>query len=170
MLRTALRDAATRMQIFAGMMSSKKSIGVESVTGRMSVPCTKLAIRALSSHKDTTGIVGLPLDEHARKHLIERLQEIMVSLKSHGIPETAAYRTGLEETCQGKLKALGNESYSDEQLEDMFGRQLEQEIKMSLDELSLIPKMAEWKPWEVPADHKVTGSISCCFSTKLRLL
>ena len=49
-------------------------------------------------------------------------------------------------------------------------QQLEQEIKMSLDELSLIPKMAEWKPWEVPADHKVTGSISCCFSTKLRLL
>eukprot|EP00890_Picochlorum_soloecismus_P002503 jgi/Picsp_1/3253/NSC_06093-R1_mitochondrial nadh:ubiquinone oxidoreductase 19 kda subunit len=156
MLRTALRDAASRMQIFGGIiLSNGTTVGVESVSGRMPVAYLNMASRALSSHKATTGIVGLPLDEHARKHLTERLHEIMDSLKSHGIPETAAYRTGLEETCQAKLKALGNESYSDEQLEEMFGRQLEQEIKMSLDELSLIPKMAEWKPWEVPADHKI---------------
>ena len=155
MLRTALRDSASRVQILAANIVNRSAIGVESVSGRIPGACLDSAIRALSSHKATTGIVGLPLDELARKHLAERLHEIMDSLKSHGIPETAAYRTGLEETCQAKLKALGNESYSDEQLEEIFGRQLEQEIKMSIDELSLIPKMAEWKPWEVPADFKV---------------
>lgn len=155
MLRTALRDSASRMHIILTSIANGTTAGVESVSGRIPIACLNSAVRALSSHKATTGIVGLPLDEHARKHLAERLQEIMDSLKSHGIPETAAYRTGLEETCQAKLKALGNESYSDEQLEEIFGRQLEQEIKMSIDELSLIPKMAEWKPWEVPADFKI---------------
>ena len=44
---------------------------------------------------------------------------------------------------------------SDEEVEEQFTMQLEQLIKQCEDELGLIPKMAEWKPWDVPADHKV---------------
>lgn len=44
---------------------------------------------------------------------------------------------------------------SDEEVEEQFTMQLEQLIKQCEDELGLIPKMAEWKPWDVPPGHKV---------------
>lgn len=53
-----------------------------------------------------------------------------------------------------RLKAVDSEA-SDEEVEEQFTMQLEQLIKQCEDELGLIPKMAEWKPWDVPADHKV---------------
>ncbi len=49
---------------------------------------------------------------------------------------------------------------SDEEVEEQFTMQLEQLIKQCDDELGLIPKMAEWKPWDVPAGHKA-GSFFC---------
>lgn len=64
-----------------------------------------------------------------------------------------------------RLKAVESEA-SDEEVEEQFTMQLEQLIKQCDDELGLIPKMAEWKPWDVPAGHKVWGpslhnSIDC---------
>ena len=53
-----------------------------------------------------------------------------------------------------RLKAVDSEA-SDEEVEEQFTMQLEQLILQCEDELSLIPKMAEWKPWDVPAGHKV---------------
>lgn len=103
-------------------------------------------------HKATTGIVGLPMDEQAREHLKEKLAGVLQALDEHSIPATAAYRRGIEERCTEKLNALSSESYTDEELEGLFGRQLEQEIKMCDDELALIPKMAEWKPWDVDSE------------------
>ena len=50
---------------------------------------------------------------------------------------------------------------SDEEVEEQFTMQLEQLIKQCEDELGLIPKMAEWKPWEVPPGHKVLYSLCC---------
>lgn len=50
---------------------------------------------------------------------------------------------------------------SDEEVEEQFTMQLEQLIKQCEDELGLIPKMAEWKPWDVPAGHKVLLQ-ACC--------
>ena len=53
-----------------------------------------------------------------------------------------------------RLKAVDSAA-SDEEVEEQFTMQLEQLIKQCEDELGLIPKMAEWKPWEVPSGHKV---------------
>ena len=53
-----------------------------------------------------------------------------------------------------RLKAVESE-VSDEEVEEQFTMQLEQLIKQCDEELGLIPKMAEWKPWDVPAGHKV---------------
>ncbi len=50
---------------------------------------------------------------------------------------------------------------SDEEVEEQFTMQLEQLIKQCEDELGLIPKMAEWKPWEVPPGHKVIQLFPC---------
>ena len=50
---------------------------------------------------------------------------------------------------------------SDEEVEEQFTMQLEQLIRQCEDELGLIPKMAEWKPWDVPTDHKVCSYHGC---------
>jgi len=39
---------------------------------------------------------------------------------------------------------------TDDEVEDTLNFQLEELSKMADDELSLIPKMAEWQPWDVP--------------------
>jgi NADH dehydrogenase (ubiquinone) 1 alpha subcomplex subunit 5 len=39
--------------------------------------------------------------------------------------------------------------------EKIQGGQVEELIVQAQDELQLIPKMAEWKPWEVSEDYKV---------------
>ena len=59
-----------------------------------------------------------------------------------------------------RLKAVESEA-SDEEVEEQFTMQLEQLIKQCDDELGLIPQMAEWKPWDVPAGHKVGGCLCC---------
>lgn len=109
-------------------------------------------IAARRYSKATTGIVGLPVDEEAREHLREALEEVLTAIKV--IPEKAEYRRSIEATVQAKLEAVGSE-VSDAALEDQFGRQLEQEIKLCKDELKLIPKMAEWAPWDVPESHTI---------------
>jgi len=68
---------------------------------------------------------------------------------------TSAYSQSLQKFCSTRrLKAVDSEA-SDEEVEEQFTMQLEQLILQCEDELSLIPKMAEWKPWDVPAGHKV---------------
>ena len=96
------------------------------------------------SSKETTGIVGLPVDEDARQHLGARLQEVLDALKV--IPADAGYRQILETTLNAKLAAVNSDA-PDAALEEQFGRQLEQEIKLCKDELKLIPQMLEWQPW-----------------------
>ena len=53
-----------------------------------------------------------------------------------------------------RLQAVQSDA-SDEEVEEQFTMQLEQLIKQCDDELGLIPKMAEWAPWDVPPGHKV---------------
>jgi hypothetical protein len=107
-----------------------------------------LGARAL---KTTTGIVGLPVDERARDHYREKLEDVLEALKA--IPADAAYRVSVEESVNSKLHALASPA-SDEELEDSFGFQLEQGIKMCGEELKLIPKMAGTLS---RAQHNFTG-------------
>jgi NADH dehydrogenase (ubiquinone) 1 alpha subcomplex subunit 5 len=106
-------------------------------------------------HKTTTGIVGVPLNESARADLLSKVEEIRKSLDVHGIPSTSAYRQAVEGRCETLSAALKGDK-GDEELEKLFGRQLEQEIKICDDELSLIGKMAGWKPWETSPDKKIS--------------
>lgn len=107
-----------------------------------------LGLRAYSTqHKATTGIVGLPLKESARTELAQKAEDVLRALDAHGIPTSAAYRQAVEQKCGGLLEGLRNQP-DDAELERVFGRQLEEEIKLCEDELGLIPKMAEWKPWQ----------------------
>lgn len=100
--------------------------------------------------KTTTGIVGLPLDPDARQHLKEKYLEVLEAITV--IPSSAEYRLAVEKTINYKLDILNSEDI-DEAAEEKLGRQLEEEIKMCTDELSLIPKMA---------GMMTSGIISCC--------
>ncbi|CAK0782404.1 hypothetical protein CVIRNUC_005671 [Coccomyxa viridis] len=104
--------------------------------------------------KADTGIVGLQALPNAREVLREKLTDVLQAV-SEQVPEQAEYRKAVEATMNYRLKAVDSEA-SDEEVEEQFTMQLEQLIKQCEDELGLIPKMAEWKPWDVPADHKVS--------------
>lgn len=77
--------------------------------------------------------------ENAREELRTQLQAVLDAVAA--LPEHAEYRRSLEKTALYKLAALDGEA-PDEQVEELLGRQLEEEIKMCQDELGLIPKMA----------------------------
>ncbi|KDD75468.1 hypothetical protein H632_c670p0 [Helicosporidium sp. ATCC 50920] len=101
---------------------------------------------AVAGVKTTTGIVGVPLDEQAREHLTAKYDQVLDAIKT--IPESAEYRAQVEKTVKYKQGILQTHD-ADEAAEAAFGRQLEEEIQLCDRELELIPKMAEWKPWEV---------------------
>lgn len=109
---------------------------------------------ATRGKKTTTGIVGVPVDHDARQHLVEKLNAVKDALTQHDIPPDSAYFASVSDTVAMKLEALASDK-ADVELEDMFASQLEMEIRKCEDELALIPKMAEWKPWEVPEGYKV---------------
>jgi len=93
----------------------------------------------LARGKTTTGIVGLPVEEDARGTLRARLAEVLEAIRV--VPESAEYRRSVEKTCTHKLSALASDA-TDGEIEDILGRQLEEEIKLCREELALIPKMA----------------------------
>ncbi|KAL4857027.1 putative NADH dehydrogenase [ubiquinone] 1 alpha subcomplex subunit 5 [Chlorella vulgaris] len=114
--------------------------------------CAVAALGGVRGAKSTTGIVGLPVVEDAREELKRQLQAVLDAVAI--IPEAAEYRKSIEKTVRYKLSAAAGEA-PDEQLEELLGRQLEEEIKMCKEELGLIPKMAEWAPWDVPEGHTI---------------
>ena len=113
--------------------------GLRVEVGSLAAP---MAVRGV---KTTTGIVGLPVVEDARAELQQQLQAVLDALGA--IPEDAEYRRSLEKTVRFKLQAAASD-VPDEQLEDLLSRQVEEEIKMCREELTLIPKMAggRWRP------------------------
>lgn len=111
------------------------------------------SLSQLRGVKADTGIVGLKVVPNAREVLREKLNDVLQAI-SQQIPEQAEYRKAVEATMQYRLKAVDSGA-SDEEVEEQFTMQLEQLIKQCEDELGLIPKMAEWKPWDVPPGHKV---------------
>lgn len=98
-----------------------------------------LAVAGARGVKTTTGIVGLPVVEDARGELKAQLEAVLDAVAA--IPESAEYRRSVEKTVRYKLAAVEG-SAPDEELEELFSRQLEEEIKMCKEELALIPKMA----------------------------
>ncbi|WZN64857.1 subunit 5 of NADH dehydrogenase [ubiquinone] 1 alpha subcomplex [Chloropicon roscoffensis] len=113
------------------------------------------ALSALGArgYKTTTGIVGVEVDPEAPDTLRHLLKKILREVKV--IPENAQYRVSVETMANQRLEVVSKD-ISPEQMEEEIGQgQLEELILHARDELSLIPKMAEWKPWDVPEGHKI---------------
>eukprot|EP00191_Tetraselmis_sp_GSL018_P004655 CAMPEP_0177599546 /NCGR_PEP_ID=MMETSP0419_2-20121207/13058_1 /TAXON_ID=582737 /ORGANISM="Tetraselmis sp., Strain GSL018" /LENGTH=197 /DNA_ID=CAMNT_0019092301 /DNA_START=67 /DNA_END=661 /DNA_ORIENTATION=- len=123
--------------------------GVRVVVGRLqefSPTSLATSYQAIRGEKTTTNLVGLDFDPNARDNLVKICNEVLHAVKTQ-IPVGVKYRENLESTIEYKLKVL-ELNPDNGAAEEVLGFQLEQEIKACEKELSLIPKMAEWKPWE----------------------
>ena len=118
-----------------------------------------LFTRGLKSH---TGIAGLDVDPNARENLKIYLEQVLEAIKI--IHEAAEYLKNVEVTINHKLSVV-NSDMTDEEAEDQLDAQLEQYIKFTRDELTLIPKMAGKGPACGPAAVPVLSlllSVECC--------
>jgi NADH dehydrogenase (ubiquinone) 1 alpha subcomplex subunit 5 len=96
--------------------------------------------------KSTTGIKGIPVHPNPRPHLIKTYKDTLTALTR--LPATAVYRQAAEALTQQRLAVVeSNEDVAE--IERTIGAgQIEELIMQAKDELTLVPKMEEWKPWE----------------------
>lgn len=102
--------------------------------------------------KATTGIVGIEVDPAARATLEAKAAAVLQALEA--IDPTVQYRKNVEATVGQWLSQVKSEA-TDEEIEDALHFQLEELSIMADEELALIPKMADWKPWDVPEGHEI---------------
>ena len=100
--------------------------------------------RRAATTKTTTGIVGLPVDPHARETLIALNEQLLDEIKQ--VPEGAEYRKSVEATCNYRLKCL-RENEDEATLEELIGMgQLEELIESQTEELGVLRCIvAVWK-------------------------
>ena len=109
-----------------------------------------LLARHLATTKTTTGIVGLPVDPHARETLIALNEKLLDEIKA--VPEGAEYRKSVEATCNYRLKCL-REHEDEATLEELIGMgQLEELIESQTEELGVLRMYVQEEMWKVIAD------------------
>lgn len=111
--------------------------GLERIRWQVVAPSVNWA--ALRGLKDTTGIVGLPVDPEARTNLKAKMEAVLQAL--HAIPADVLYRKHVEAFVEPRLADV-NSQMTDDELEQKYGLQLEEHIELFNDELELIPQMA----------------------------
>ncbi|ORZ13718.1 ETC complex I subunit conserved region-domain-containing protein [Absidia repens] len=96
--------------------------------------------------KLTTGLTGIPVHPNPRPHLIQTYNTTLSALSR--FPEHAVYRQATEGFTKTRLAIVeANENVND--IETKIGcGQIEQLILQAEDELKLVGKMEQWKPWE----------------------
>ncbi|PKY47447.1 hypothetical protein RhiirA4_522596 [Rhizophagus irregularis] len=99
-----------------------------------------------AAQKATTGIFGLAVHPDPRPHLIKTYNKTLSAL-TH-IPPTAVYRQATEATTKHRLKIAESTKNIQEIEEKIDAGQIEELIVQAEDELKLVAKMEEWKPWE----------------------
>lgn len=106
----------------------------------------------LGAVKQTTGIVGLEPIADGRGALGAIVARVLTEVKTQ-IPEEAGYRKVVESVYRHRQKII-EEVEDPAQIEARIGcGQIEELVAQAKDELRLIPKMAETKPWEF--DHAI---------------
>ena len=102
--------------------------------------------------KETTGIVGLDVLDDPKARYQAVCEDVLREV-ARGIPEDAGYRKIVEEVYEERL-AKTRAGANAEEIESAIGEgQIEELYEIAKDELGLIPKMREWKPWEF--DHEI---------------
>lgn len=107
----------------------------------------------LAKVKESTGLVGLEVVPNAREVLISLYNQTLKDVDT--IPESAHYRKAVEKFTNFRLQVCQEEEDWDKIEERIQCGQVEELIVQAKDELQLISKMKEWKPWEVPEGYTV---------------
>ena len=102
--------------------------------------------RANESIKKTTGLVGLPVMNDPINTYANLCDQVLEKIQF--VPENAAYRTVVEEMYKHRKKVTLSGKTVSEIEETIAAGQIEELAVQARDELELIPKMREWKPWE----------------------
>ncbi|KAI9497541.1 ETC complex I subunit conserved region-domain-containing protein [Zychaea mexicana] len=99
-----------------------------------------------AAKKATTGLTGISVHPNPRPHLIQTYNKTLEALSR--LPTHAVYRQSTESLTQHRLAVI--EATEDvTQIEEAINNgQIEELIIQAEDELKLIGKMEEWKPWE----------------------
>jgi NADH dehydrogenase (ubiquinone) 1 alpha subcomplex subunit 5 len=99
--------------------------------------------RAIQS---TTGLAGIPVHPNPRPHLISTYNATLTAASR--LPATAVYRQAVESVTQHRLSIVNATENVNEIEEQLNAGQIEEVILQAEDELKLVAKMEEWKPWE----------------------
>ena len=102
-----------------------------------------LTFRAIQS---TTGLAGIPVHPNPRPHLISTYNTTLSAVAR--LPATAVYRQAVESITQHRLSVVNATENVNEIEEQLNAGQIEELILQAEDELKLLAKMEEWKPWE----------------------
>ncbi|CAO3643175.1 unnamed protein product [Cunninghamella blakesleeana] len=96
--------------------------------------------------KVTTGLTGIPVHPNPRPHLIQTYNETLSVLSR--FPAHAVYRQSTESFTKNRLAIVEATENVDEIESKIAGGQIEELILQAEDELKLVNKMEQWKPWE----------------------
>ncbi|KAJ2961640.1 hypothetical protein NQZ79_g3117 [Umbelopsis isabellina] len=105
---------------------------------------TKSLFQAVT--KSTTGLAGLPVHPNPRPHLISTYNATLTAASR--LPSAAVYRQAVESVTQHRLNIVNSTENVSEIEEKLDAGQIEELILQAEDELKLVGKMEEWKPWE----------------------
>merc|ERR1712065_31361 len=115
-------------------------------------------VRSMSSAvKRTTGIVGLPVAERAQETLVGLYTQTLEALEA--IPPSSQYRVNVEKMTQVRLDAVRASLSAAELESSVKAGQVEEMIEAAKDELVLIEKLQQSKPWDTSKPAKVDASI-----------
>ncbi|KAJ8661567.1 hypothetical protein O0I10_002835 [Lichtheimia ornata] len=99
-----------------------------------------------AAKKASTGLTGIPVHPNPRPHLIQTYNKTLTALSR--LPASAVYRQATESMTQHRLAIVeGNEDVSEIE-KTIDNGQIEELIIQAEEELKLVGKMEEWKPWE----------------------
>ncbi|KAG9050259.1 hypothetical protein FS837_006700 [Tulasnella sp. UAMH 9824] len=122
---------------------------------RYARPAFRSLTRQLST-KQTTGLFGIPVHADPLPALQQTYKQTLNMLGS--IPSNSVYRQSVEASIAHKLgvieSAKGDVAAVENQLDE---GQIEQVLMAAEDELNLVGKMIEWKPWEPLAEKPPVG-------------
>mmetsp|Transcript_8125 Transcript_8125/g.15073 ORF Transcript_8125/g.15073 Transcript_8125/m.15073 type:complete len:167 (-) Transcript_8125:148-648(-) len=111
-----------------------------------------VAVRPLSTVKDTTGLAGLPVIENSREVLIALYQKTLEDVEA-SIPKEAAYYDVVTKLTQHRLD-ICDSTESIYEIEDKIGTgEIEELIDEAEDELKVVGMMKDWKPWDEKDTH-----------------
>ena len=146
----ACRAAARRPQLLWPSMAARRAISLGASAPRPLARHRAAPLHRFATTKTTTGIVGLPVDPHARETLIALNEKLLDEIKA--VPEGAEYRKSIEATCNYRLKCL-REHEDEATLEELIGMgQLEELIESQTEELGVLRMYVQEEMWKVIAE------------------